>query len=120
MEMNEIKEIRELFHKLDKNMAQFIAISTTQHENQEKLIKEHINHNNESNAKNDREFEKLYERQDKLDERQDKVEQGLAEIRSENNAKHRNKNIWLGVGTIAATIMAVIAGILIDKILLGG
>ena len=54
-------------------------------------------------------------KQTELEDRVTVVEKDVDEMKQEAENRHRNTNVWLGIGTIAATIGAVIAGILIDK-----
>lgn len=53
-------------------------------------------------------------RQDDHEKRINRLEDDVAEIKSDNRAKHRNQTLLIGIGAI----IAVIAGVLIDKYLL--
>lgn len=102
----ELKELRNDFHTLDKSVVELTSTINQQHKNMEQLLRDDIR----TNAEKHKEY----------DDRLDKIDKDVAEIKAENKSKHRNNNILLGVGTIVATVGAVIIGILIDKFLLGG
>ena len=102
----ELKDLRNDFHQLDKSVVELTSTISQQHKSMEDLIKEDIR----SNAEKHKEY----------DLRLDEIEKDVAEIKAERKSKDRSVNIFMGIGTIAATIVAVIVGILIDKFLLGG
>ena len=59
-------------------------------------------------------------RQDDHEKRINALEDGVAEIKADSHNRSRNHNMWLGVGTITATIIAVVVGILVDRYLFKG
>ena len=54
-------------------------------------------------------------KQDNQEERINRLEDDVAELKAEGKNRSRNHNVWLGIGTIASAIIAVIIGILIDR-----
>ena len=69
--------------------------------------------------------EMLIPRQDALEKEIDSVKNEMVVIRSdvtelkaENTVKHKNVNIWLGIGMVATAIIAVIVGVLLDHYIL--
>ena len=100
----ELKDLRNDFHQLDKSVVELTSTISQQHKSMEELIKEDIR----SNAEKHKEY----------DLRLDEIEKDVAAIKSENETKHKNKNIWLGIGGVAATIVSVIVGILVDHYIL--
>lgn len=100
----DIKELRDQFHSIDKSLESFRATSNAQHESIERLLKENI-------SKDDAMLKEH-------DTRLDKVEDDITKIKTEGENRKKNHNILLGAGTIAATIVAVIIGIIIDHYLL--
>lgn len=59
-------------------------------------------------------------RQDDHEKRINTLEDKVTEIETNNSARSKNHNILLGIGTIVATIAAVIIGILVDRYLFKG
>ena len=59
-------------------------------------------------------------RQEDHEKRINKLEDTVSGIKADNQNRSRNHNVWLGVGTITATIIAVIIGILVDRYLFKG
>ena len=70
-------------------------------------------------------IEQLVPRQERIEKDFDKLEAEVASVKAdvtslkaENTVKHKNVNIWLGIGMIGTAIVAVIAGVLLDHFVL--
>ena len=54
-------------------------------------------------------------KQDDHEKRINELEEDVAELKADGKNRSRNHNVWLGIGTIASAIVAVLIGILIDR-----
>ena len=96
----DLKELRQEFHKLDKTVERLATTIEQQHKNMENLLREDIS----SNSK----------KHDEYDARLDNVEKEIAGIKAEQKAKDKSKNVWIAIGGVAATILAVVIGVVVD------